>query len=291
MIGLNGTCANPLLICKVGGESYAIQVDCVLELLALQKLNITPLPGMPSHVEGMINLRGQTLCVQNIRTMFGMTSLKNENDAIIEMLEERKRDHIFWLDQLDASVHQGTEFQLATDPHECKFGKWYDQLLADPEEMNRFARDQIALVDIMSRFNGPHQRIHAIAEKVTALVAKGDTEKANAIIEHAKANDLQELLELFSNACDLVQRFHIGVVVVVERDNKRAGLVVDSVCDVKEFQKDNYLPHNLLGGDDWIQGFVQDEETKDLIQVIRLDMISGFAREKSFAAEELAAVN
>lgn len=280
MIGMNGAGADPLLICKVGGESYAIRVDCVLELLALQKLTITPLPGMPSHVEGMINLRGQTLCIQNVRKMFGLTSLRDESTEIIQMLDDREHDHIQWLKALEAFVHDGTEFNLATDPHQCKFGKWYDQLMADPIEMNRFARDQLALVDTMGRFDAPHRRIHEIADKVLALVAKGNCKEAKQVVNQAKTNELRELKDLFASVRQLVERFHIGVVVVVERDGVRAGLVVDSVCDVKEFQDDNYLPHSLLKDDGWVQGFVQDEETHDLIQVIRLDMVSGFTPER-----------
>ncbi|WP_436717174.1 chemotaxis protein CheW [Roseiconus lacunae] len=289
MSEVDGAGTSPLLVFKVGAEPYAIQVDNVLELLTLQNLKVTPLPGTPEHVQGVINLRGRTICVQNVRKLFGKPSMKEQNDGLITQFREFAQDHKEWIEALQESVWHQCEFPLEVEPGACAFGQWYDALLADSNGLQRLTQDQVALVDILGRFNTPHEKLHAIAPEVTKLVIGGQTDQANELIEKAKQNELKDLLELFDKACDLVRRLHTGVVVVVERGDRRAGLVVDSVCDVKDFPTDGYLPHNLSDNSEWLQGFVHDEATEDLIQVIGLDLFSGFGKEKAaFDPDDLA---
>ncbi len=50
---------------KLGGQLYAIPLLSVMEVIP--KPEVTVVPNMPSHFEGMINLRGQILGVFNVR--------------------------------------------------------------------------------------------------------------------------------------------------------------------------------------------------------------------------------
>lgn len=49
-------------------ETYAIESACVREIYPLA--GITPLPGMPSFVLGIVNVRGQILCVIDLKKFF-----------------------------------------------------------------------------------------------------------------------------------------------------------------------------------------------------------------------------
>ncbi|RYZ70052.1 MAG: purine-binding chemotaxis protein CheW, partial [Proteobacteria bacterium] len=50
---------------RLGAQHYAIPLLTVKEVIS--KPEVTPVPNMPSHFEGMFNLRGQILGVFNIR--------------------------------------------------------------------------------------------------------------------------------------------------------------------------------------------------------------------------------
>ncbi|MEW6182069.1 MAG: chemotaxis protein CheW [Bacillota bacterium] len=54
----------------LGEEEYGIEIRHVTEIIGLQ--TITDVPDMPSHVKGVINLRGKVVPVMDVRLRFGM---------------------------------------------------------------------------------------------------------------------------------------------------------------------------------------------------------------------------
>jgi purine-binding chemotaxis protein CheW len=73
---------------ELGGESYAVEIGRVHEIIRLQE--ITPIPRAPSFVEGVINLRGRILPVIDLRRRLDLPSMaptKRTRIAIVEMAE------------------------------------------------------------------------------------------------------------------------------------------------------------------------------------------------------------
>lgn len=70
---------------RLGGQLYAIPLLSVKEVIP--KPEITAVPNMPQHFEGMINLRGQILGVFNVRKKLAAkakdTSLKSTDVVIV----------------------------------------------------------------------------------------------------------------------------------------------------------------------------------------------------------------
>jgi purine-binding chemotaxis protein CheW len=62
--------AERYLTFRLGETSYAIGILKVQEIIGLMR--ITPVPGTPAHVRGVINLRGRVIPVVDLRTRFGM---------------------------------------------------------------------------------------------------------------------------------------------------------------------------------------------------------------------------
>lgn len=67
----------------LGQERYAFSTSFVREVFPLTE--ITPLPGLPPHVLGVVNVRGRILSVMDIRRLleFHNVGLTNLNKAII----------------------------------------------------------------------------------------------------------------------------------------------------------------------------------------------------------------
>jgi purine-binding chemotaxis protein CheW len=57
---------------RLGTESYGLEFDHILEVYPLREL--TPLPGLPRFVQGIINVRGQIVSVIDLKIFFEMTS-------------------------------------------------------------------------------------------------------------------------------------------------------------------------------------------------------------------------
>jgi purine-binding chemotaxis protein CheW len=51
-------------------ESYAIEASYVQEVFSLKEL--TPIPGTPEHIMGVINFRGSIISVLNLKILFGL---------------------------------------------------------------------------------------------------------------------------------------------------------------------------------------------------------------------------
>jgi purine-binding chemotaxis protein CheW len=60
-----------LLVFELGAARYALPVACVREVVAA--VLISPLPSAPPVVEGIIDVRGVTVPVYDLRLRFGMT--------------------------------------------------------------------------------------------------------------------------------------------------------------------------------------------------------------------------
>jgi purine-binding chemotaxis protein CheW len=61
----NSSLENRFMELRLGSQLFAVPLGRVKEVI--QKPEITAIPSMPSHFEGMINLRGQILGVHNLR--------------------------------------------------------------------------------------------------------------------------------------------------------------------------------------------------------------------------------
>jgi chemotaxis signal transduction protein len=217
------------LIVSLHKQSIAIPTEHVREILRTPR--VVPLPGAPPHVRGVIDVRGEVLQVVDLRLRLGMPHLTKEIDELVEILRAREEDHRNWIRELEASVRERRDFTLARDPHQCKFGKWYDS----------YQPTNLELASIWSGFDLPHKRIHAIADVVTEHEKRGEFEQALAIIEQTRATALAVLVREFAAATQAVLRSNREVVVILERGADALAITVDSADVVETIQETDMM--------------------------------------------------
>ena len=70
------------VVFRLANESYGIEIFRVNEIIRLPE--ITPIPRTDAHIKGLINLRGKTIPVVDLRTRFNMmTSDETDSTRII----------------------------------------------------------------------------------------------------------------------------------------------------------------------------------------------------------------
>jgi purine-binding chemotaxis protein CheW len=69
----------------LGREGYGIQILKVREIIGY--MDITAVPRTPSHVKGVINLRGQVISVLDLRMKFGMEEANRTEETCIIVVE------------------------------------------------------------------------------------------------------------------------------------------------------------------------------------------------------------
>ena len=65
-----------MVVLHLGNEIYGVDIACINTVLTPQP--ITPVPNVPEHVQGVMNLRGRILPVIDLRTRFGLPALDPE---------------------------------------------------------------------------------------------------------------------------------------------------------------------------------------------------------------------
>ena len=69
----------------LGPEEYGLEILKVREIIGY--MEITAVPQTPSHVRGVINLRGQVIPVIDLRTKFGMDTAEITEETCIIVVE------------------------------------------------------------------------------------------------------------------------------------------------------------------------------------------------------------
>jgi purine-binding chemotaxis protein CheW len=98
---------------RVGGESYALAVEHVLEVAELGE--IAPVPGAPQSVLGVRNLRGQVLAVFELASVLGIAREGPARKLLVVEHEGRRAG--FAIDEVDdvgvlAAPDAGTDSTL-----------------------------------------------------------------------------------------------------------------------------------------------------------------------------------
>lgn len=90
---------------RLGEQIYAIPLLAVKEVI--QRPDITSVPNMPNHFEGMMNLRGQILGVFSIRKRLGAKPRESseENKEVVVIIEDRDVAVGMIVDEVTRVIH------------------------------------------------------------------------------------------------------------------------------------------------------------------------------------------
>jgi chemotaxis signal transduction protein len=255
----------PLVTFQIKGSQYAISSEHVSTMLALPE--ITPVPQAPHYVRGVINLRGEVLPLVDLRIRLGLASTQEELQQFCGTMTQRKQDHFNWLNELESSISEERPFTLTTDPHQCAFGKWYDT----------YKPSSLMAENILKKFNTPHRKIHAVAEKANALVASGNMDGAHALIKKTRGKELNRMVNLFGEICTLYNEEAKEIVLVVEGSAFNFALAVDVVDGVEFLSQDsiNELPEGLqaVAKENLVDYIGKRNNSQGLVQVLFPDRI------------------
>jgi len=106
---------------RIGAQQFAIEIHRLIEILSYGP--ITPLPGAPASVEGMIDLRGELIPVVDLRKRMGTKNIQNQMQTriLITRIQEQKvglivdvADQVYTVPVEDIKAPpEGSEFVLA----------------------------------------------------------------------------------------------------------------------------------------------------------------------------------
>ena len=251
----------PWLIVRLKGQSFALPTQEVRELVT--KPQITVVPDTPEYVSGVMNIRGRMVPVIDLRRRLGMTPASEESESFCALMDQRRQDHVNWLTELEASVRERREFKLATDPHRCAFGRWYDN----------YKPENVWIGALLRRFAEPHQRIHSTASEVLALQSQGNWEGAMGLIGRTRSGVLAKMITLFANLQELIRQSQQEIAVVLQTDNRTFAVSVDEAIAVEKFEGENLGPLPATTDDGVVVRFGSRGKTGPLVLMVATERL------------------
>ena len=77
----------------LGSEEYGLEIMKVREIIGF--IEVTDVPQTPTHVKGVINLRGQVIPVIDLRAKFGMATTEVTDETCIIVVETSQENRSF----------------------------------------------------------------------------------------------------------------------------------------------------------------------------------------------------
>ena len=214
------------VIVETRKQEFAIPAIYVREVVVMPE--ITTIPQRGPEYRGVINLCGSILTVIDMRKQFGWQSVAEELEDFFKMMTQREQDHRNWLNELERSVVQGTEFRLARDHRQCAFGKWFYS----------YKSESPWVMALLQKFELPHSEIHAPASSIFELMKNGRNAKVLPMIENARNGVLQEMVSLFQQ----LRSFMLGTVkelaMVITLNRGTFAVSIDSALGVERIASD-----------------------------------------------------
>lgn len=215
----------PWLIFTLSGNAYAVNSKYV-NGIEMKPGSVTPLPEAPDIYCGLVERRGEVYPLLNMRKTFHFLTVEDEIAQFKKMMEQRKQDHINWIDTLERCASTGDRFTLATDPHKCAFGMWYDNFIKD----NHSAGFHIKKVE------EPHRLLHETAPEVLNAVERGDRDTAARLLKKAREDYVPKVLSVLSESENAFRNTFRETVVVLSDGEQMLGLLVDEVLAVDKIE-------------------------------------------------------
>lgn len=233
------------VLVEVAKVIYAISSNAVLSLN--QMTEATPLPKAPQEIRGIISFRSRLIELLDLRTLLNLKSIPQELEEFNTMINQRFEDHKNWINTLEKCTIEGTTFSLTTDPHQCAFGKWYDNY--NPDNAN------VMFVSAFQKFDTPHKATHQIGIKVAKLLEEGQKKEALKIINETKDTELKQMFKLFDDIKTAFKESRKETTVVIGTENKCLGLAVDQITAIENLSEfDEELLKEALTSTDIISG-------------------------------------
>lgn len=211
----------PWVLLNILGNIYAISCKSVISLMQLGQ--VIPIPNAPYEIRGVIKFRDQVISLVNMRKILNLKSVDEEVQEFCQMMDTMEAAHLNWLNTLEKSVEERTEFTLTTDPHKCAFGIWYDNFTSTDTEM----------MFLLKKFDAPHKIIHNIAIKIKELREQNEYEAIDVLIEKTKNAELVQMVKLFASVKESFAESKREISIVLGDGKNNLCISVDEVVAIE----------------------------------------------------------
>ncbi len=203
-------------------------MDCsYVKYIGVVPKDVTGVADSSEYVDGIIKFSNEIVTLLSLRKFLGFEGFSQKIDEFVEMLEQRKKEHIVWVNTLKRCIESGEPFELSADPHKCKFGMWYDSYKA-PNCSIKF---------LLQRIDMPHKGLHSMAKGINSLIGSNKPEHKERLkeiittLDEVYVPEIVKTIEKTEEAyCNTLKEMFISI-----RDKSvSAAFTVDEIIGVEK---------------------------------------------------------
>ncbi|WP_304507263.1 chemotaxis protein CheW [Anaerotignum sp.] len=215
------------LTIKLETQLYAIDSSYVESIFLLEE-PISTLAESNVMKPGIIHSRGNVVPIINLRAALGLKTFEQEQDDFEAMLEQRKNEHIHWVQEMERCLREEDKFHLATDPHKCAFGKWYDSYHTENQSIAFHLR----------KIDDPHKKLHNTAHLAFECPSEYNNCERDKCLQDQLKEDAHTYMNIVVTLLDEAKTIfrenaRIMCIIVKDKNNAMLGLLVDEVLAVE----------------------------------------------------------
>lgn len=215
----------PFIVFKAANNFYCISSKYVSTIMQVPQYQ--QVPETIPEITGIFLNRGETVSMVDLRKLMNQKPLEDEYQDFCSMMEERKKDHVEWVEALEHSAESGEKFNLATDPHKCRLGKWYYSFQSDNQEVNFH----------LHKLENPHTRLHEAALEMENCSRDCEnctrSQCLKEILDRVKNENMPQILALLDQTKDVFRSTIYHEMALVLNGQKKYALIVDEVLAVE----------------------------------------------------------
>jgi chemotaxis signal transduction protein len=242
------------IIFAVGESDYAIEVNKVERILPITE--ITPIPYMNECIKGIITYQNHLLPIIDLRYIFNITAYEEE---MKKMFAQVQNDHSIWVETFKNAMEANGPFNLTTDHHACRLGKWLDSFSTHNED----------IAAILRELRPAHKQLHQIGREILDLrghdihQAQEMTHNLVHTIYQTTSKQINNLLECADTVSSQLQKLLICVV-----NDVWFALQIDGAKDIVQVDKSEIKPMKQDSGTNAFIQFQGVLETQDNLVLI-----------------------
>jgi len=216
---------------KIQENIYAMDCAYVKYIGVVPKEGLTKVANSSDYVRGIYKNEGEVITLISLRSIFELESFENETHEFLDMLEQRKKEHIAWGEELERCIKEGRRFNLETDPHKCKFGMWYYNYKSSKSSIN-FQ---------LKKIEEPHDNLHYLAQDVNSIIAlKDKDEKVKKRLDKIVKTLIEDYIPDIVDLLDATGRVYLDVkkemLVQVNDKDLSVAFSVDEIVGIEALE-------------------------------------------------------
>ena len=209
------------------------------------------IPHASDYLRGSFKHLENIFSVVDLRKFFEWSTIQQEYEDFTQMIDQRKQDHINWVEALRKSHKHGETFGLAKDCHQCALGRWRDGYRTNSPVIQRLLRE----------LDDPHAELHSMADRVL-----GNREAGDSLMEKIDSSLVPEVLKILETMKQEFRSREFREMCLLLSNETHVSLTVDEILGVEPLGRQCFQKNVLAGFEqDYILGIRQRVATDELV--------------------------